>query len=110
MKLSINERLTIVQIIPEKGNFKTMKIVENLNKALYLSEEELKEFEVTQNGDQLKWNKKGTGRHEVGISEFGMEIIMESFEALDKDEKLSIQYYQVFKYLKEELETSENKK
>ncbi|MHA1815367.1 MAG: hypothetical protein ACTSX1_05125 [Candidatus Heimdallarchaeaceae archaeon] len=114
MKLNVNERLVIVQILPEKGNFKTMTTIDKLKKFIYLSEEEVKEFEFGQKfvGDKetLVWNKKGIEKTEVEISELGIELIMESFEKLDKAETLTYQQFGVYKYLKEELEKPDDKK
>ena len=101
-KLNVAERLTLVQIIPEKGNFKTMTTVENVKTILYLSEEEREEFEVEQTGNNLKWNEKGSKQREVSFSDFGWELIMESFEQLDKKENLTSPQFLIYKYLKEE--------
>ncbi len=108
MKLNVNERLVIVGVIPEKGNFKTMTTVEKLRKVLHLSEEEVKEYELKQVGETLAWNEKGIERKEIEISELGMEIVIEAFEKLDKKEELTyVHQYPVFKRLKEETEKEE---
>lgn len=101
MKLNVNERLIIVGVIPEKGTFKTMNTVDKLRKILHLNEEEVQKYELTQVGENLKWNKEGVERTEVEISELGFELILESFEKLDKEENLSIIQFPVFVYLKE---------
>jgi predicted transcriptional regulator YheO len=108
MQLNVNERLVIVGVIPEKGTFKTMSTVEKLRKILHLSEEEVKEYELVQKEEQLSWNKKGIERKEIEISELGMEMIMDSFDKLDKAEELIyLHQYPVYKYLKEEKEKAE---
>lgn len=108
MQLNVNERLVIIGVIPEKGNFKTMTTVEKLRKVLYLSEEEVKEYQFEQIGETLGWNKKGIERKEIEIGELGMELVMESFERLDKEEELTyLHQYPVFKYLKKEKEKKE---
>jgi hypothetical protein len=108
MQLNVNERLIIIGVIPEKGNFKTMTIVEKLRKVLYLSEEEIEEYEFKQKGEQLGWNKKGVERKEIEISELGMELIMESFEKLDREEELTyLHQYPVLKHIKKEKEKKE---
>jgi len=110
MKLNVNERLVIVGILPEKGNFKTMTTVENAKRVLHLSEEEVKEFELKQQGDNLAWNKKGADKIELEISELGTEMIMEAFEELDKKEELTAFHFSVYKYLKEEAKKAEEAK
>jgi len=110
MKLNVNERLIIVGVIPEKGTFKTLTTVEKLRSILHLNEEEVKKYELQQRGEQLAWNKEGIERVEVDITELGFELIMESFDKLDKEENLSIIQFPVFKYLKEVKEEMENPK
>lgn len=113
MKLNVNERLVIVGLVPEKGTFKTMNTVQKLKDALHLSEEEVKDYEIVQTGESLRWNAKGLERKEIEISELGMELIIESLEKLDKEEQLTINQFPIFKYLKEvkeELEKPKDKK
>ena len=108
-KLSVGERLTLVQIIPEKGNFKTMTTVEKVKDTLYLSEEEREEFEVEQVGNNLKWNEKGSDQKEIEFSDFGWELLIESLEKLDKDESLTSPQFLIYKQFKEEAEKPEVK-
>jgi len=110
MELNINERMVIIQVCPEKGNFKTMTTVDNLRRILHLSEEEVVEYGFTQGPEGLAWNKKGIVRKELKISELQTELIMESFEKLNSSSELTLQQFQVYKHLKEELEKPEDKK
>jgi len=103
-KLNVAERLTLVQIIPEKGNFKTMSTVEKVKTTLYLSEEEREEFEVKQAGNNLAWNEKGSEQREIEFSDFGRELIIESLEKLDKEENLTSPQFLIYKQFKEEEE------
>jgi hypothetical protein len=107
MKLNVNERLVIVGILPEKGNFKTMTTVENAKNALHLTEEEVLKYELKQVGENLAWNKEGAKKKEIKISELGTEMIMEAFEALDKKSELTTFHYSVFKHLKDEAKKAE---
>ena len=102
MKLNIQERLTLVNLVPERGNFETMTTVEKLKKVLYLSEEEVKEFEVQVIENKSKWNDKGSERKEIEISELGMSLLKKTLKSIDEAEQLSTPQYQIFKRIKEE--------
>jgi hypothetical protein len=102
MKLNVSERLTLVRIVPEKGNFETMGTVEKLRDALYLSEEESAEFEVKATEDSINWNTKGVERVEIKISEMGMRLLTKTLEELDKKEELTTHQFQIFRRIKEE--------
>ena len=46
MKLSVFERLILLNVMPKEGDFTTLKIIRNLQEALSFSEEELKVLDV----------------------------------------------------------------
>ena len=100
MKLNIQERLILSRIVPEKGNFDTMDTVEKLKKTLFLTEEEVDEFEFKQTDTQITWNAKGAEAKEVKISVKGKELLIKALEDLDEKEELSLQHYSIFKKFK----------
>lgn len=102
MKLNIQERLTLVNLIPEKGNFLTMSIVEELRLCLYPSEKEIKEFDLKQEGNILTWNEKGSKRIEIKLTDSQKGFIMDKLEELSKENNLNFAQYSVYKRLKEE--------
>ena len=55
MKLTVLERFTGLQILPQEGDFVTLKIMRKLKEALAMSEKELVEFEIKQEGNQVLW-------------------------------------------------------
>lgn len=110
MKLNVSERLTLVRTLPQKGSFHTMKTIEKLQKALYLSEEENEEFGIVVTDEQIKWNDKGKEGKEIEISELGMQLLIKALEEIDKKEELSIFQFQVFSRIKQEQEEKEKVK
>ena len=110
MKLNVSERLTLVGIVPQKGNFETMTTVQNLKDLLYLSEEEVKEFEVKQSPDNVSWNEKATEKREIKISEMGMHLLTKVLKGLDEKEELTSAQYLIYKRIKEEGEEKEKTK
>ncbi len=89
MKLILLERFTTLGILPKESNFATLKIVRELQEALSLSEAEVKEFELKQDGGQYKWNKKGNEEREIKIGEKATDIIVEALKELDNSKKLT---------------------
>jgi len=102
MKLNVGERLTLVSLVPEKGNFETMATVEKLKSVLYLSEEEVTEYAVSLVGPKTKWNEKGNEGKEVEISQTGMSLITKILKGLDEKEELTGSQYKIFKRIKDE--------
>ena len=96
MKLNVLERITALGILPEAGNFATLKIVQDLQRALALTEAEYKEFGVSQKGDQLTWNSKGLEEREIKIGEKAKDILIESLKKLDEEKKLTQNHYSLY--------------
>lgn len=96
MKLNVLERITALGILPEAGNFATLRIMNDLRLALGLTEAEFKEFEIKQVDDQMSWNPKGAEEREVKVGEKATDILVEALKKLDKDEKLTNQQYTLY--------------
>lgn len=101
MKLNVSERLTLVNVLPEKGNFETMTTIEALKDKLYPSEKESKTFEIKTSGNQVSWNEKGSKEIEIEFSEGQYALMKESLEKLDEKKELTFAHYSVFKKFKE---------
>lgn len=101
MKLNVSERLTLVNTLPEKGNFETMKIIESLKDKLYPDEKETKKFEIKTKTNQITWNAEGAKDVEIGLTEGEVKLLTEALEKLDEKSELTFAHYAVFKKFKE---------
>ena len=102
MELNILERITILQILPQEGNFTTLKIVRDLQASLAPSEEEFKEFEIKQVDNMTTWNEKGREGKEITIGEKASDVVMEALEKLDKEKKLTANHISIYeKFIKD---------
>lgn len=102
MKLNVPERLILSNLLPEKGNFETMAIVESLREKLFLGEEEIEEFEVTRKGEGYSWGEKGIEEIDIDLGIKGTAFLLELLEKLDKKEELTLHQYNIYKKFKEE--------
>ena len=102
MKLNVQDRLILSRIVPEKGNFETMSTVEKLKEALFLTEEEVEEFELKQSDTSITWNEKGSEEKEIDLSIKGKALLVKMLEELDETEELNAHQFLVFKKFKEE--------
>ena len=96
MKLNVLERITALGIMPEVGNFATLKIVQDLRMVLSLTEAEFKEFGVKQKGEQMSWSPKGAEEREIKIGEKATDILIEALKKLDEDKKLTEQHLSLY--------------
>jgi len=96
MKLNILERLKLLQLLPQEGNFITLTIVNKLKETLSLTEAEFKEFEVKEDGVNTTWNAKGQEERELEIGEKASDIIAEALNKLNDENKLTAQHMSVY--------------
>jgi hypothetical protein len=101
MKLNISERLILVNVVPERGNFETMSTVESLTEILYPSEKEVNEFEITQTEEKISWNEKGSAPVEINLSEKQMNFLIKQLEHLSEQGLLNLQQYKLLKKIRE---------
>jgi hypothetical protein len=96
MELTILERLILLSILPQEGNFTTLKIVRQLRENLSFSEEEHKVLQFKQNGDALLWDQTNIGIKDITLGEKATDIIVESLKKLDDTNKLTEQHFSVY--------------
>ncbi len=100
MNLNVQERLTLVNLLPEKGNFLTMKTIEAVKNLLYPNEQEVVKFEITQTGNNISWNKEGAEEIEIKMTKAHKDLLIKSLEALDEKDDATLAQYQVYKKFK----------
>ena len=84
-------------LLPKEGNFLTLKVVNELVSSLGFSEKELKEYELVQVGDQVKWKPSATFKEkEIAIGERATDIIIEQLKKLDEDKKLKPEHMRLY--------------
>jgi len=96
MKLNFQERLMLLQILPVEADFLTLKITRELQSALAATETEFKDFELTQDGEKISWNKKGNEEIEIKIGDKAKELIVEQLKKIDDEKKITFNLYTLF--------------
>jgi hypothetical protein len=97
MKLSINERFSLRNILPQEGTMITMRIVRDLQRELSLSDNEITEYEVKMkvlpDGSQgIVWNAekaKDRGK-EIPVGENAWGIVVERLKKLDEMKQINL--------------------
>lgn len=107
MKLSVYERLVLLNTLPNEGNFITLKIVRELREGLSFNEKEIKELNLTVNPEKgtATWDKEKEPNKEIDIGREAKKIIVEALEKLDKDEKMTQEHFSLYEKFVEEKES-----
>ena len=96
MKLDVRERLVLLSVLPQEGNFITLKVVRKLREGLSFSEEELKQYNFVQGEGTVTWDDKVEQSKEIEIGEKAMDIIKEALKKLNEDKKLKDEHFSIY--------------
>jgi hypothetical protein len=107
MRLTVFERLTLLNILPQEGNFTTLKILREMREGLSFSEEEHKVLQFKGPGEQLQngevvqpgkvvWNTSGDVLKDVALGEKATEIVTERLKTLDQQSKLTDAHFSLY--------------
>jgi len=95
-KLTVGERLIILQILPKEGNFTTLRLTRDLGNKVGISADEFEEFEIKQEENLIKWNDKGSIEKSIDFKNKEIEIISAELKNLDKEKKLEFRHFSIF--------------
>lgn len=99
MKLLVHERLNLMGILPQEGDFTTLKIVRELRESLSFTEEEHAELNFQQEGESIKWTMPEDAEmlnKEIEIGKKAEGIIVAALEKLNEDKKLTEQFFSLY--------------
>lgn len=96
MKLNVLERALALGLLPEKGDFATLRAVQEARTNLALTEDEVKEFNFVQNDKQLTWNIAGNEEREIALNSTAERIIREKLTEVDEKKELTKEFMSLF--------------
>jgi ERCC4-related helicase len=88
MKFTVLERITLLGVLPASENYVTFKVIGNLKNELSFSDEEIKDFGMKVDGDQVTWNPLKVKEKDVEIGETLNEVITKELKKLDTEKKI----------------------
>lgn len=99
MKLLMHERLNLLSILPEAGDFTTLKIVRELRESLAPSEEEHEALNIRQEEKRIVWDMPKdpeTLYRDIQIGKKAEGIVVAALEKLNEDKKLTDQFFSLY--------------
>jgi len=103
VKLTVSERITLMGVLPQEGNFATLKVVQDLRNNVGLTQKELGLIDYKQVGDRAEWDpdKEDKAIKEIDFGKYELDVIKSALEKLDKEEKMSIHQVSLYeKFMK----------
>lgn len=96
MKLDVRERLILLSVLPQEGNFVTLKTIRDLQSALSFSEEEHKLYKFVQNEGMVTWDDKTEQSKEIELGEKATDIIVAALKKLDESKTLKQEHFSIY--------------
>jgi len=89
MILTVDERLTLLGILPEKRNTADMRILRDLRMNLSYTEEERKRWGIVANQETLRIHWEENGEAEIPIGEIATSIVVDVLRKLDEQDDIT---------------------
>lgn len=97
MKLTVGERFAILGVLPESGDFLTLKVMRRLRESLSFEEEEMKHYGFEEKDDRLYWDEDKAGEtKDFEFTEKQTELIVTALKKLDSQKKLTEEHFSVY--------------
>jgi len=111
MQLGIVERITLLQILPQQGDFLTLRILHELRQALSFTEQETEEFglEIDPDKQLVRWNQKATREADIPIGPMAASLVVGTLRDLDKAAKLTENHLSLYEKFCSPTETDQPK-
>jgi hypothetical protein len=88
MKLNVLERIVALSILPQQGDFATLKVLQTMRMSLSFTEEEFKKWGISENPDTRQTSWKVNGEEEIPLGEKATDILIEALKAKNKAKAL----------------------
>jgi hypothetical protein len=88
----VSERFALLSVLPEKGNYATLRIVGELRNELSFSEDELKKIKFVQEGNVAKWDNGVNLVKYVHIGDVAANLIGDCLREMDNKGTLTLNH------------------
>ena len=97
MLLTVRERLILLSILPQEGDFLTLKVLRKLQENLGFSEDEFARYKFENLADgRVKWDNAEEQDKEVELGRKATEIIVTALTKLNDQKKLKLEHYDLY--------------
>jgi hypothetical protein len=92
MRLSVTDRLSILNILPKEGDITTLRILQDLISRVGFTEDEYAAWNIRSEDTQIKWDSAAAHDVEIEIGPKAFVLIAEALDNLEKTRRLRMEY------------------
>jgi len=96
MELSVAERFAILSILPVRGDYTTLKVLEQLRMGLAFTEKELKDYEIVTDSENQRVDWKNDTVNDIPVGEVATGLIISSLKELEMRKELPVNLIDVY--------------
>jgi predicted NUDIX family phosphoesterase len=97
MKLSVMERLLLLNILPTKGTILKLRLAREFSEELSFTEEEHKKLNFVENEGSVTWNDNVENTvKEIKIGKVMRELIKDELTKLEEKENLGVEHVDLY--------------
>ncbi|KKL98668.1 hypothetical protein LCGC14_1822120 [marine sediment metagenome] len=101
MLLNVKQRLLLLNILPDEGNYDTLRIVRDQQNLLSFNEEEIKRLKIRREGEMYQWDEATDEPVEIVIGEVAFNMIKRSLRQLDTQGQLKVEFLPLYEHFVE---------
>ena len=93
MKLTVYERITLLQVLPavhQRGSFVKLKTLNRLIDDLGFDEQEIVGWGIQQQDDRITWDEKAAQPIDIEMGPVATELVLDALRWLDGNERLDL--------------------
>ena len=96
MELSVAERFAILSILPVRGDYITLKVLEQLRMGLAFTEKEIKDYGIVTDSENQRVDWKTDKVNDLPIGEVATGLIVKSLKELEIRKELPVNLVDVY--------------
>lgn len=108
MKMTIKDRLSLIQILPTQGSISEMVDVYDLARELKLNDEEKNLCNYSDDNGNIKWTPEKDPMKDIKLTSDQHKLLMNTINELDKQKRISLSLIETILKLRGYGEYSEN--
>jgi len=98
MNLTLKDRILLVGILPSEGSFDKLILVTDIKKKILITQDELKTYGITVDGNSTSWNDEGgKAKFDIEFTEAEQNLIAKTLKDMSATDKLNLDSLELYK-------------
>lgn len=101
MKMTIKDRIVVVDLLPEQGGMIDMILAKSVSDKVALTAREITDFSVVQEGNSVKWDQTKDTGVEICFEASEVEMLKKRVQELDEQKSITMRTFDLCMKIKD---------